>query len=83
MGYFQDIKEVRTGMDNVKKIVPGSEVTHPTGQSCFLMDVPCPDTVVHMGITTMAAKDLDKEMAEGTPFGLKLREISRKVEMLE
>ncbi len=70
-------------MDNVKKIVPGGGVTPLTGQSCFLMDCPFPDTVVHMGVTTMAAKDLDKEMAEGTPFGLKLREIARKVEMLE
>lgn len=69
------------GMDNVKKM--GGEAAALTGQSCFIMDVLCPDTVVHMGITTMAAKDLDKEMAEGTPFGLKLREIARKVEMLE
>jgi len=75
-------KEARTGMDNIKKIVQGDD-TPLTGQSCFLMDCPFPDTVVHMGITTMAAKDLDKEMAEGTPFGLKLREIARKVEMLE
>ena len=70
-------------MGNVKKIVQGGEVTPTMGQSCFLMDCPFPDTVVHMGVTTMAAKDLDKEMAEGTPFGLKLREIARKVEMLE
>jgi len=70
-------------MGNVKKIVPGGEVTPLTRQSCFIMDCPFPDTVVHMGVTTMAAKDLDKEMAEGTPFGLKLREIAKKVEMLE
>ena len=70
-------------MDNVKTIVPGYEVTPLTGQSCFVMDCLTPDTVVHMGITTMEAKDLDKEMAEGTVFGLKLREIARKVEMLQ
>lgn len=70
-------------MDNAKMIVQGGEVTPLTGQSCFIMDCPFPDTVVHMGITRMAAKDLDKEMSEGTPFGLKLREIARKVEMLE
>lgn len=70
-------------MDTIKKTVPDGEVIPHKGQSCFLMDCPAPDTVVHMGITTMAAKDLDKEMADGTPFGLKLREIARKVEMLE
>lgn len=70
-------------MDTLEKIVQDGKVTSLTGQSCFLMDCLFPDTVVHMGITTMAAKDLDKEMAEGTPFGLKLREIARKVEMLE
>lgn len=52
------------------------------GESCFLCDCLCSDTIVHLGPRTMATKDLDKEMAEGTPFGLKLREIAKKVEML-
>jgi len=39
--------------------------------------------VVHLGPKAMAAKDLDAEMAEGTPFGMKLREIARKVEALQ
>lgn len=51
-------------------------------QSCFLADCPCLDTVVHLGPKTMASKDLDAEMAAGTPFGLKLREIVKKVEAL-
>lgn len=52
-------------------------------KSCFLGDCLCTDTLVHLGPETMATKDLDKEMAEGTPFGLKLREIAKKVEALE
>jgi len=51
-------------------------------ESCFLAACPCRDTIVHLGPQVMAAKDLDKEMAEGTPFGLKLREIAKKVEAL-
>ncbi len=74
MGDFKAIKEVRTGMDNVINM---------SGKSCFLMDCPFPDTVVHMGIITMESKDLEKEMAEGTPFGLKLRAIAKKVEALQ
>jgi len=70
-------------MDNVRKMGMEGEVTPLTGRSCFLMDCPCSDTVVHLGVLTMASKDLDKEMAEGTPFGLKLRAIAAKVEMLE
>lgn len=81
MGDFKVIKEVRTGMDNVKNM--SGESIPITGRSCFLMDCPFPDTVVHMGITTMESKDLDKEMAEGTPFGLKLRAIAKKVEALQ
>lgn len=52
-------------------------------EGCFIVACPCLDTIVHLGIKTMASADLDREMAEGTPFGLKLREIARKVEMLE
>jgi hypothetical protein len=52
-------------------------------KSCFICEVPALNTVVHLGIKTMEAKDLDAEMAAGTPFGLKLREIAQKVEMLE
>lgn len=62
--------------------VSDGTVTPLTGQSCFLADCPCLDTVVHLGPKTMESKDLDKEMAEGTPFGLKLREIAKKVERL-
>lgn len=51
--------------------------------SCFVCDVPVPETIVHLGPVVMASKDLDQEMAEGTPFGLKLRAIAKKVEMLE
>ena len=51
--------------------------------SCFLCDCISPDTVVHLGPQVMASKDLDREMAEGTPFGLKLRAIARKVEALQ
>lgn len=54
-----------------------------TGQSCFLADCPCKDTIVHLGPKIMGTTDLDKEMAAGTPFGMKLREIAKKVEMLE
>ena len=46
------------------------------------MDCLCSDSIVHLGPVAMASKDLDKEMAEGTPFGLKLREIAKKVEAL-
>lgn len=49
---------------------------------CFVCEVLAPDAVVHMGLKSMAAKDLDAEMAAGTPFGLKLRAIAEKVEML-
>lgn len=52
-------------------------------KSCFLASCPCEDTVVHLGLKSMASKDLDKEMAEGTPFGMKLREIAKKVEALQ
>lgn len=52
-------------------------------EGCFICEVIAPDTVVHLGLKAMAAKDLDKEMAEGTPFGLKLRAIAKKVEALE
>lgn len=51
-------------------------------ESCFLGDCLCEDTVVHLGPKTMATKDLNKEMALGTPFGMKLREIAKKVEAL-
>ena len=51
-------------------------------ESCFLAACPCRDTIVHLGPKVMASKDLDKEMAEGTPFGLKLRAIAKKVEAL-
>lgn len=51
--------------------------------SCFLCDCIAPDSIVHLGTKAMASKDLDKEMAEGTPFGMKLREIAKKVEALE
>ena len=47
--------------------------------SCFICDCPCSDSIVHLGPKAMAAKDLDAEMAKGTPFGLKLREIAKKV----
>ena len=40
------------------------------------------DTIVHLGPKAMASKDLDAEMAAGTPFGLKLIEIAKKVEAL-
>jgi len=53
------------------------------GGSCFLVACPCKDTVVHLGPQVMASKDLDKEMDEGTPFGLKLRAIAKKVEALQ
>ena len=53
------------------------------GKSCFICAVPALDTIVHLGLKAMAAKDLDAEMAEGTPFGLKLRAIAKKVEALE
>ena len=65
------------------QITPGDEIPLPlTGQSCFLAACPCIDTIVHLGPQVMASKDLDKEMAEGTPFGLKLRAIAKKVEAL-
>lgn len=51
-------------------------------KSCFLVDCLCTDTLVHLGPKAMSTKDLDREMAEGTPFGLKLREIAKKVEAL-
>ncbi len=51
--------------------------------SCFICGCLCPDSVVHLGPRAMASKDLDAEMAAGTPFGLKLREIAKKVEALE
>lgn len=50
--------------------------------SCFICEVPAPDTIVYLGPKAMASKDLDAEMAAGTPFGLKLREIAKKVEAL-
>lgn len=50
--------------------------------SCFVCDCLCSDSIVHLGPKAMASKDLDAEMAAGTPFGLKLREIAEKVEML-
>ncbi len=53
------------------------------GESCFLAACPCIDTIVHLGPKVMASKDLDKEMAEGTPFGMKLRAIAEKVEALQ
>lgn len=52
-------------------------------EGCFICEVVAPDTVVHLGPKVMASADLDKEMAEGTPFGLKLRAIARKVEALQ
>ena len=52
-------------------------------QSCFLCNCISPDSVVHLGPKVMASKDLDKEMAEGTPFGMKLRAIAKKVEALQ
>ena len=64
------------------QITPGDEIPLLTGQSCFLAACPCIDTIVHLGPKVMASKDLDKEMAEGTPFGLKLRAIAKKVEAL-
>lgn len=51
--------------------------------SCFITDCICTDTIVHLGLKSMASKDLDREMAEGTPFGLKLRAIAEKVEALQ
>ncbi len=54
----------------------------PEKKTCFLAPCLCQDTIVYLGPDVMASKDLDKEMAEGTPFGLKLREIARKVEAL-
>lgn len=53
------------------------------GDSCFIAAFPCRDTAVHLGPKVMASKDLEKEMAEGTPFGLKLRAIAKKVEALQ
>lgn len=50
--------------------------------SCFICGCLCEDSVVHLGPRAMASKDLDAEMAAGTPFGLKLREIAKKVEAL-
>ena len=50
--------------------------------SCFICDCPSPDSMVCMGTKVRAVKDLDAEMAAGTPFGLKLREIAKKVEAL-
>lgn len=70
-------------MDQLRKFIPDGEIPLLTGQSCFLAACPCRDTVVHLGPQVMATKDLDKEMAEGTPFGLKLREIAKKVEALQ
>ena len=64
------------------QITPDGEIPLLTGQSCFLAACPCRDTIVHLGPKVMASKDLDKEMAEGTPFGLKLRAIAKKVEAL-
>ena len=52
------------------------------GKTCFLGNCPCLDTVVHLGPQIMATKDLDEEMAKDTPFGMKLREIAKKVEAL-
>lgn len=54
----------------------------PEKISCFVADCLCSDSIVHLGPKVMAAKDLDAEMAAGTPFGMKLREIARKVEAL-
>lgn len=54
----------------------------PEKISCFITDCPCSDSIVHLGPKAMAAKDLDAEMAAGTPFGLKLRAIAKKVEAL-
>lgn len=51
--------------------------------SCFLCDCIALDSVVHLGPKVMASKDLNKEMAEGTPFGMKLRAIAKKVEALQ
>lgn len=51
--------------------------------SCFICEVPGQNTVVHLGLVSMDAKDLDAEMAAGTPFGMKLRAIAQKVERLE
>lgn len=39
-------------------------------------------TIINGTIVVMEAKDLDAEMVAGTPFGLKLREIAKKVEMM-
>jgi len=51
--------------------------------SCFICNAPGLDTIVHLGPVVMESKDLDAEMAAGTPFGMKLRAIAQKVEMLE
>jgi len=51
--------------------------------SCFICNVPGFDTVVHLGPVVMESKDLEAEMASGTPFGMKLRAIAQKVERLE
>ena len=83
MGDFKIIKEVKTGMEPLRIFIPDGEIPLLTGQSCFLAACPCRDTIVHLGPQVMASKDLDKEMAEGTPFGLKLREIAKKVEALK
>jgi len=58
------------------------ELRKAAQSSCFIGDCLCSDSIVHLGPVMMASKDLDKEMAEGTPFGLKLREIAKKVEAL-
>ena len=59
------------------------EVIQMPNESCFLAACPCRDSIVHLGPKVMASKDLDKEMAEGTPFGMKLRAIAKKVEALQ
>ncbi len=55
------------------------ELRKEAQSSCFICGCLCPDSVVHLGPVAMASKDLDAEMAAGTPFGLKLREIAKKV----
>ncbi len=52
------------------------------GKSCFIADCLCDDTIVHLGPNTMGTKDLEQEMIAGTPLGMKLREVAKKVKSL-
>ena len=74
-------------MDGFRKTTPGGAVIPlDEGQSCsctgFVCECPSPDSMVCLGTKVMAVKDLEAEIAAGTPFGMKLREIAKKVEGL-